>query len=48
LNGSKIERKLETWLNQPVSWKGPHVRPGKKWAEIALEREIPGKPMSEM
>jgi len=42
LRGSKIERKVEKWLNEPVSWSAPHIQSGKKWADIASERKIPG------
>jgi len=45
LRGSKMERKLEKWLNKPVSWSAPHIPSGRKWAEVASEREIPGEPV---
>ena len=35
--GSKSERRLEEWLNQPVSWSAPHIPPGRTWAEIASD-----------
>jgi nitrate reductase gamma subunit len=43
MRGSKIERKIEKCLNKPVSWSAPHIPSGKKWAEIAAERKIPGE-----
>ena len=43
LRGSKIERKLEKWLNKPVSWSAPHIHSGRKWSEIASDKRIPGE-----
>jgi nitrate reductase gamma subunit len=43
LRGSKIERKLKKYLNKPVNWSAPHIQSGKKWAEIASKRKIPGE-----
>ena len=34
LKGSKIEKRVEGLLNQPVSWSAPHVQTGKTWSEI--------------
>jgi nitrate reductase gamma subunit len=35
--GSKLERKVETLLNRPVSWSAPHITSGKKWSENAVQ-----------
>jgi len=39
--GSEIEKKVQKWLNQPVSWSGPHIQSGQKWTDLALEANLP-------
>jgi nitrate reductase gamma subunit len=34
LRGSKIERKLEKLLGQPVTWSAAHIQSGSTWGEI--------------
>ncbi len=41
LRGSKIEKNVQKWLNQPVSWSAPHIQSGQKWTDLALERTLP-------
>jgi len=43
LRGSKIEGKLNVWLNKPVSWSAPHIQPGRTWTEIVSENNIHGE-----
>ncbi len=35
VKGSETEKKLQALLDQPVSWSGPHIEPGKKWTDLA-------------
>ena len=35
LRGSKIEKKLEPLLNQPLSWSSPHIQPIRYWSDLA-------------
>lgn len=37
LSGSKLERKVQAYLMQPVNWSAPHTQNGKTWSEIASE-----------
>jgi len=32
--GSKIERKVQELLKQPVTWSAPHIQTGKDWVEV--------------
>ena len=34
LSDSNIQDKVAKLLNQPVTWSGPHIQPGKKWKEV--------------
>lgn len=34
LGGGNIQDKVEELLNQPITWSGPHIQPGKKWKEV--------------
>jgi len=34
LSDGDIQDKVAKLLNQPVTWSGPHIQPGKKWREI--------------
>jgi nitrate reductase gamma subunit len=33
LRGSELEKKLQTLLNQKISWSAPHIKAGKTWGE---------------
>jgi len=33
LRGSELEQKLQTLLNQKISWSAPHIKTGKTWGE---------------
>jgi nitrate reductase gamma subunit len=44
LKGSEIEKNAQKWLNQCVSWSAPHIQPGEKWKDLALET-TPPKPI---
>jgi nitrate reductase gamma subunit len=35
LRGSKVEKKIDKLLQQPVAWSAPHIQTGKTWAEVA-------------
>lgn len=37
LSGGDIEKRVEEFLNQPVSWSAPHIQHGKRWSEIISE-----------
>ncbi len=43
VRGSKMEKKIEALLGQPVAWSAPHIQTGKTWAEVAtseVESEV--------
>jgi nitrate reductase gamma subunit len=35
--GGRLEARLVQALNYGVSWSGPHIKPGKSWAEVVTE-----------
>ena len=35
--GSLIEAKVHELLDLPITWSAPHIQPGKKWKEVAVE-----------
>ena len=35
LRGGEMEKEIEGVLQKPVSWSAPHIRPVKKWSDIA-------------
>jgi nitrate reductase gamma subunit len=35
LRGSKVEKKIEALLNQPVTWSAPHIRERGNWVDVA-------------
>jgi nitrate reductase gamma subunit len=37
VKGSEIEKNIQKWLNQPVSWSAAHIQAGKKWTDLASE-----------
>lgn len=41
LRGSELEKKVQSLLNQPVTWSAPHIQSGKKWSENATEVKFP-------
>jgi hypothetical protein len=41
LRGSRIEKRVQKWLNQPLSWSAPHIQTGKKWADLATDLTLP-------
>jgi len=45
VRGSNIERKVQSLLNQTVTWSAPHIQTGRKWSEVATE--LPENPTGE-
>jgi nitrate reductase gamma subunit len=43
LRGSKIEKNVQKWLDQPINWSAPHIQTEKKWTDLATGSTLPGQ-----
>jgi hypothetical protein len=37
LRGSRIEKRLQKWLNQSLDWSAPHIQSGNKWIDLTTD-----------
>ncbi len=43
VQGGTIEKRVRKLLEKPVTWAGPHIRPGKSWRETATRLPVEEK-----
>ena len=43
LRGSRIEKRVQKWLNQPLDWSAPHIPTGKKWTDLTSNLTFSGQ-----
>ncbi len=42
IKGNRVERGVKEYLERPVTWSAPHIKPGKRWREVVSEfRQTP-------
>ncbi|MGD0917455.1 MAG: respiratory nitrate reductase subunit gamma [Thermodesulfobacteriota bacterium] len=43
LRGSRIEKRVQKWHNQPLNWSAPHIQTGKRWADLTSDLTFSGQ-----